>query len=181
MFNQAFEVEELYVLITHTTPTDTSTTTPIDGPIMYQMFMNDLVEFELFSNDTVVFVETVTFKVVSIDAVSLVGLVVSNKFEVDVVLKTVVSLKETLSAVLVVYIDAVLAVSRFGVDVSTGLLVLELTVVSFVIELIVVSVTEVSVVETSHPEKEIDTSSHVQLYTSSQPSYARLVVFSIQS
>ena len=120
------------------------------------------------------FVETVTFKVVSIDAVSLVGLVVSNKFEVDVVLKTVVSLKETLSAVLVVDIDAVLAVSRFGVDVSTGLLVLELTVVSFVIELIVVSVTEVSVVEISHPEKEIDTSSsHVQLYTSSQPSYAR--------
>ena len=59
------------------------------------------------------FVETVTFKVVSIDAVSLVGLVVSNKFEVDVVLKTVVSLKETLSAVLVVDIDAVLAVSRF--------------------------------------------------------------------
>ena len=45
MFNQAFEVEELYVLITHTTPTDTSTTTPIDGPIMYQMFMNDPAKY----------------------------------------------------------------------------------------------------------------------------------------
>ena len=55
--------------------------------------------------------------------------------------------------------------------------------VSFVI---VLSVTEVTVVEILHPEKdvstgllvphpqkEIDTSSHVQLYMSSQPSYVR--------